>query len=170
MNHLIVGTFSDSTNAGKAVAELKEKGYTKDISVITKDQSNDVTATDVKKDVSDGATAGAATGAAITGAIAALTTLLVGAVSFVVPGAGVVIMGPIAAGLTAAAAGAVAGGVIGALVDAGFPEEKARMYEHQITMGDTLVSVSTAEDRSEEAKLILNKYMPRQVDVLQTNT
>ena len=169
MNNLIVAVYQSSEDAGKAVTELKEKGYTKDISVITRD-TNDVKATDVKKDVSDGAGAGAATCAAMTGAIACLTTLMVGAISVVLPGAGIVVLGPLAAGSAGAAAGAVAGGIIGALADAGFPEEKAKMYEQQIQSGDTLVSVTTSPDKSEEVKTILTKFSPRGVEVLQDQT
>lgn len=166
MSHLIAGLFTDSKLAGEAISELKNKGYTKDISVITKDGARDTKTHDVKKDVSDGAGMGAATGAAMGAAIAGLTALLVGAVTVAIPGVGIVIAGPLAAGLAGAATGAVAGGVVGALVDAGFPEEKAKMYQHEIENGETLVSVSAGADKSGEVESILKKYGAHDTEVL----
>lgn len=167
MAQLISGLFSDSSNAGQAVAELKNLGFTKDISVIQKDvQNEEVKAHDIKKDVSDGAGAGAATGAAMGAVAAGVATLLVGAVSFLIPGAGLIVLGPLAAALTGAAAGAVTGGVVGALVDLGFPEEKARIYERQLLAGDTLVSVSVSEDKVAEVQSMFDEHQAQEVAVL----
>lgn len=167
MNHVTAGLFADSKSAGSAIAELKNKGYTKDISVISKESVDEqVKVQDIKKDVGDGVAAGATTGAAMGAAAVGLAALLAGAVSFVIPGAGVVVLGPLAAILTGAAAGALTGGIVGALVDAGFPEEKARMYEHQLQLGDTLVSVSSADDKSDEISMILRQHGASDVSVL----
>lgn len=167
MSHLVSGLFTDSKSAGEAISILKNKGYTNDISVITKDtRTADTKATDVKKDVADGASAGATSGAALGAVAAGVAALLAGAISFVIPGAGLIVLGPLAATLTGAAAGAVAGGVVGALVDAGFPEEKAKMYEHQIQMGDTLVTVSADSTKTAEVQEILEEYGAEGVEVL----
>ncbi|CAN5144846.1 hypothetical protein BH09PAT2_BH09PAT2_04400 [soil metagenome] len=167
MTHMIAGLFPDSKMAGDAISELKNKGYTKDISVITKEEmSDDAKVHDIKKDVTDGAGAGAMTGAAMGAVAAGVAALLVGAISFVIPGAGLIVLGPLAAGLTGAAAGAVTGGVVGALVDAGFPEEKAKMYQHQLELGDTLVSVSCPDDKDDDVKMIFNQHGASQLEVL----
>lgn len=166
MSRTVAALYSDSKMAGDAIAELKDKGYTNDISVITKQTMDETTTHDIKKDVSDGAGVGATAGAAVGATAAGVAALLAGAVSFIVPGAGLVVLGPLAAALTGAAAGAVTGGVVGALVDAGFPEEKAKMYEHQLTMGDTLVSVSAPSEKSDEVKAILSQHGANEIEML----
>lgn len=130
MKNTINGLFSDSEQAGQAVALLKEKGYTKDISILARDErDNEIKAQDVKKDISEGTLAGATTGAAV-GALAAVVT---GLTSLAIPGLGAILLGgPLYAGLAGAATGALAGGMIGALVELGVPEETARMYEESI--------------------------------------
>lgn len=167
MSNLVVGLFTDSAMAGEAIGELKEKGYTKDISVVAKDMGDpELKSHDIKKDVSDGAGAGAVTGAAVGAAAGIAATLLAGAISVVVPGVGLVVAGPLAAGLAGAATGAVTGGAVGALVDLGFPEEKAKMYEHHIQSGDTLVAISTSEDKSSIAEQVLADHGAVEIQVL----
>lgn len=166
MDHVVSGLFTDSKQAGHAVAELKQQGFTDDISVIAKDPSDaDESTHQVKQNVTDGAVGGAATG----GVLGVITGLLAGVVSAAVPGIGTLLVaGPLAAtwGITGGAIGALTGGLVGALVDAGIPEEKARMYEDRIIAGDVLVTVST--DHEDEAKVqkILDKYNVEATDTL----
>lgn len=167
MSDLVVGLFTDSTMAGEAIAELKEKGYTKDISVVSKEVGDtELKAHDIKKDVSDGAGAGAVTGAAVGAAAGVAATLLAGALAVTIPGVGLVIAGPLAAGLAGAATGALTGGLVGALVDLGFPEEKAKMYEHHVQAGDTLVAVSASDDKSAIAEQILADHGAIEIQML----
>ena len=49
--------------------------------------------------------------------------------SLVIPGLGLIIAGPLAAGLAGAGAGGITGGLIGALVGSGIPEDRAKIYE-----------------------------------------
>ena len=106
MSHLVAGLFRDSEWAGKAISSLKEKGYTKDISVISKDTSDPhLKSHDVKKDVTDGAVGGAAAGAVMGAAVGAVATLLVGAAAVVLPGVGILVLGPLGAGLAGAGGG-----------------------------------------------------------------
>lgn len=155
MKNTINGLFSDSERAGEAVSLLKEKGYTKDISILARDErDNEIKATDVKKDISEGTLAGATTGAAV-GALAAVVT---GLTSLAIPGIGAILLGgPLYAGLAGAATGALAGGMIGALVELGVPEETARMYEESIQSGEVLVSVSAPDDKVEEVASSMRK-------------
>lgn len=151
-NNMVVGIFSDSKRAGDAIGELKAKGYTKDISVISKDVNDQGTAShQVKQDLTDGAAAGAGTGAVM----GALAGLLAGAAAFAVPGIGWVVLGPLATSLTGAAAGALTGGMVGTLVDWGIPDEKAKDYERRINSGEVLVTVTADETRRTEAEHIL---------------
>ncbi len=116
MSHVVIGLFGDSEAAGHAVAELKNKGYTKDISVVAKNSETGETDThSVKEDGTGGAKTGAGMGAALGGAGA----LVAGITAVAIPGVGVV-AGTIAAALAAAATGAAAGGVVGWMVDKGF--------------------------------------------------
>ena len=151
MSYLITGLFTDSKEAGEAIAELKNKGYAKEISLVTKDASkkDGVDAHTVKENVTDGAVAGGAVGATL----CALTALLVGATSFVIPGLGLLVAGPLAVGLSGAAAGALTGGVVGALVDKGIPDNKAKLYQDRVEQGDVLVTVMADESKASAAGL-----------------
>lgn len=167
MNYLVSGLFFDSDAAGAAISHLKEKGYTKEISVISKDWNDpEVRAADIKKDVGSGAAVGAGTGAAVAGSAARLAAAMLGAVTVPIPGIGLIAAGPIAATLGGAAAGAATGGLIGALLSAGLPEEKARAYENQIEAGDTLVSVTVPEERSGDVSSILSQHGATGIETL----
>lgn len=157
MSQFIAGLFTDSKGAGETIAELKNKGYTEDISVISKDYDGlevDTNTHQIKQDLSEGTVAGAATGAAI----GALGALLTGLTAITVPALGIFIAGPIAATLTAAATGAVVGSVAGLLIDMGIPEEKAKLYDQQVLAGETLVAVTADEDRAGEVIQVLSNH------------
>lgn len=158
MAHVVAGLFTNSKRAGEAIAELKQQGFTKDISVIAKDwDDTEVKTHQVKQDPSDGAVGGAATGAVIGG----LAGLIAGVSTLALPGIGTVfIAGPLAGMLTVTgvAGGAVAGGLVGALVDAGIPDERARFYEDSIERGDVLVAVNVNHESEDIARSILEKH------------
>ena len=158
MAQMVVGLFEDSKKAGNAVAELKQEGFTDDISVIAKDPEDmEVTSHQVKQDLSDGTASGAVTG----GVLGGLVGLLVGVGTVALPGLGTLIVaGPLAAawGLTGAAAGAITGGIVGALVDAGIPEERAREYEEAIKRGQVVVAVTADREDEPAIRRILDKH------------
>ncbi|MDP1815482.1 MAG: hypothetical protein Q8K92_13625, partial [Leadbetterella sp.] len=81
---------------------------------------------------------------AIAGIIAAVGT------SIVIPGLGLVVAGPIAAGLAGAGAGGITGGIIGALVGSGLPEDRAKLYESGVKSGNIVMGVHPHND--EDAK------------------
>lgn len=145
------GLFSDSKKAGEAVALLHQEGFTKDISLIAKDDATgDVSHEQVEHDVTDGVTAGAIAGG-IFGLVAGVLALTPIAVT------GLLIAGPLATALSAAT-GAVTGGIVGGLVDVGIPEERARIFEERIKRGEVLVAVSSAEDKTDRAHAVLTQY------------
>lgn len=151
----VVGLFDDSKQAGEAIADLKNEGYTDDISIVSKDVNDQGVKThQVKQDSSDGAAAGAAVGSVM----GALAGILAGAASFALPGIGLVVLGPLAATLTGAAAGAATGGLVGALVDMGIPEKRAKEYQDAVSSGQVLVSVTTDEDKADDAMEVLKKH------------
>jgi len=77
---------------------------------------------------------------AIAGAIAAIGT------SIAIPGLGLIIAGPLAAGLAGAGAGGIAGGIVGALIGSGIPEERAKLYESGVKKGHIIVGVHPRTD------------------------
>jgi hypothetical protein len=144
---LLVGMFSDRRNAEKAYEALKDAGYESDeINVIMTSEGHSRHFKDEKKDDStemgNKALEGTGTGAAIggvtggiAGAIAALGTNLI------IPGLGLVVLGPLAAGLAGAGAGGLTGGIIGALVGAGIPKEKASLFREGLESGNIVIAV-----------------------------
>ncbi len=86
-----------------------------------------------------GSMLGASVGAVLAGIAAVGTSLLV-------PGLGLIVAGPIAAGLAGAGAGGATGGLIGGLVNAGVPETHARHYESGLQRGGILVAVKARSD------------------------
>ncbi len=55
--------------------------------------------------------------------------------NILLPGLGLVVAGPLAAGLAGAGAGAATGGLIGALTGAGVPDDEADRYSKDIEEG-----------------------------------
>lgn len=139
-----VGLFEDRTDAEKAAAELRAKGFTDDeMGYAWKDEGG-------THNVGDAAVKGAATGAVAGGVLGA-------AAAGLIPGIGPVLAGGILAGvLTGAAAGAAVGGIAGALLKMGIPDEEARYYEDEFKRGRTLMTVKSA-DRYDEAGDIIRR-------------
>ncbi|HSI90044.1 MAG TPA: hypothetical protein VK927_02960 [Adhaeribacter sp.] len=148
---MVTGMFRDRDSAERAYNTLNSRGYSKeDVNIIMSDDTrkrhfaevdND---TDLGNKALEGAGAGSAIGGtlgAIVGALAALGT------SVALPGLGLVIAGPLAAGLAGAGAGGLTGGLLGALVGSGIPEERAKVYESGVKEGGIVMGVTP---RSEE--------------------
>ncbi|WP_242920625.1 hypothetical protein [Pontibacter liquoris] len=151
---MMTAMFKDRESAERAFEELRARGYDKDdINVVMSDEGRKRHfGTDDKYDTTElgnksleGAGAGSAIGGtlgAIVGAIAAIGT------SVAIPGLGLIVAGPLAAGLAGAGAGGLTGGLIGALVGAGIPEERAKVYESGIKEGNIVLGFKphSAED------------------------
>ena len=163
---MLTGMFRDRESAEHAYNTLHERGYTKDdINLIMSDEtrkkyfSGDVKETEIGTKAAEGAGKGSAIGGtvgAIVGVIAAIGT------SLVIPGLGIVIAGPIAAGLAGAGAGGITGGVIGALVGSGIPEERAKLYESGIKSGNIVMGVHPRN--SEDAKYFEENWRTNNVE------
>ncbi len=147
---MLTGMFRDRETTESAYKTLQEKGYSNDdISLVMSDEtrnkhfSGDEGETAIGTKVAESAGKGSAIGGtvgAIVGVIAAIGT------SLVIPGLGLVIAGPIAAGLAGAGAGSITGGIIGALVGSGIPEDRAKLYESGIKSGHIVVGVHPRSD------------------------
>ncbi len=146
---MLTGMFSDRESTENAYKTLHERGYSKDdINLVMSDEArkkhfSDGTETEIGTKAAEGAGKGSAIGGtvgAVIGIVAALGT------SLVIPGLGLIIAGPIAAGLAGAGAGGITGGVIGALVGSGIPEERAKLYESGIKNGNIVMGVNLHND------------------------
>jgi hypothetical protein len=167
---MLTGMFRDRESTENAYNELQERGYTKDeINVIMSDEtrnkqfSGDAKETELGTKAAEGAGKGSAIGGtvgAIAGVIAAIGT------SLVIPGLGIVIAGPIAAGLAGAGAGGITGGVIGALVGSGIPEERAKLYESGIKDGNIVMGVNPRN--SEDAEYFENNWRTNKAEEIYT--
>jgi hypothetical protein len=144
---LLVGMFTERNQAEAAYDELKELGYEKDeINVMMTsegherhfkrdaDKSSSEMGNKAKETSGKGAAIGGITGG-IAGAIAAIGSNLI------IPGLGLVVLGPLAAGLAGAGAGGITGGIIGALIGAGIPKEKASVFEQGLKKGNIVLAV-----------------------------
>lgn len=159
MAQTVLAIFRDSQNAGDAVADLKEAGFTEEISVIARDNDGQLSEHAVESDVREGA----ATGAAVGGALGALGGILAGAFTVTVPAGTLLVLGPLAAalGLTGGGAGALTGGLVGGLVDYGVQESTAKEYEDYVLNGEVLLAVEADDENLSDVESILRQYQAR---------
>lgn len=159
--NILTGMFSDRESTENAYNALQDRGYEKDdINLVMSDDTrkkyfsdDEAMETEIGTKAAEGAGKGSAIGGsvgAIAGVIAAIGT------SLAIPGLGIIIAGPIAAGLAGAGAGAITGGVIGALVGSGIPEARAKLYESGIKEGQIVLSVRPRND--EDAKYLQDNW------------
>lgn len=150
-DRLLTGSFRDRESAEQAYNRMKERGYTdEEINIIMSDDTRkryfdkeDKRKSEFGNKAMEGAGAGSAIGGVVgatVGIIAAIGT------SLAIPGLGIVIAGPIAAGLAGAGAGGITGGIVGALVGAGIPEDRAKEYEKGIKEGHIVMGVRPRND------------------------
>ena len=149
----VVGVFSNTRDAKKAFAQLREAGFNdKYLGVVGRDG-------DVRKEITGHTEAKAASGATVGAATGAGIGLLwgLGVAANLIPAIGPVIAGGTFAALAASAAtGAAAAGITGALIGAGIPEGDASHYESEVKAGRILVTVN-AEGRYDAASKIIRQ-------------
>ena len=151
----VVGIFTDTFQAEKAVEEIRHSGIAEDkISVVAthdtihaRKYNADNERSETLKAGKDGQLVSAintadrqniSTGTTTGGAFGGVTGLLAGAGLFTIPGLGPILaLGPIAAGL----AGAAVGGIAGSLADLGIAPEKTDHYKSQVKEGGILGTV-----------------------------
>lgn len=143
---IVTGLFPDRASAERAYESVSSRGYTKDdVNLVMSEDARKRhfadatgTTTELGTKAAKGAGVGGGIGAtvgAVLGAIAAIGTTVA------LPGLGLVVAGPLAAGIAGAGAGALTGGLVGALVGWGIPEERVKRYEAGIKSGDILMGV-----------------------------
>jgi hypothetical protein len=147
---MVTGLFRDRDSAERAYGSLTSRGYSKDdVNLMMSDETRKTHFTDDGRETEIGnkALEGAGTGAAIGGTIGAtLAAIAAIGTTLALPGLGLLVAGPIAAGLAGAGAGGATGGIIGALVGAGIPEERVKRYEEGIRNGGIVMGVTPRSD------------------------
>ncbi len=162
---MMTGMFHDRESAERAYNSLHERGYTKnDINLIMSDETRKKHFSNVKEtEIGTKAAEGAGKGSAIGGSIGAIAGVIAAiGTSLVIPGLGLIVAGPIAAGLAGAGAGGITGGIIGALVGSGIPEERAKLYESGIKKGGIVVGVHPRND--DDARYFENDWNSNKVE------
>jgi hypothetical protein len=157
-SRMVTGLFDDRERAERAYQSLTSRGYgTDDVNLIMSDDTRKKHFADKDSDLGDKAWEDAGKGAAIGGGIGAtLGAIAAIGTTLALPGLGLLIAGPIAAGLAGLGTGAVTGGLIGALVGHGVPEEHAREYESGIKEGRVFMGVNPRTD--EDAEYFQNEW------------
>ncbi|GAA4452203.1 hypothetical protein GCM10023189_15230 [Nibrella saemangeumensis] len=145
---MMTAIFRDRESAEQAYDALLNHGFSKDdVNLVMSDDTrkrnfdNDSYRND-NSDLGDKAMEGAGKGSAIGGTLGAIAGAIAAiGTSLAIPGLGLVIAGPIAAGLAGAGAGGLTGGIIGALTGAGVPDDRAKEYESGIKEGGIVIGV-----------------------------
>lgn len=158
---VLTGMFRDRESTENAYNALQERGYSKDdINLVMSDKTRKTHFTDngaEETEIGTKAAEHAGKGSAIGGTIGAIAGVIAAiGTSVVIPGLGILIAGPIAAGLAGAGAGGLAGGVIGALIGSGIPEARAKLYESGIKEGNVVITVTPKND--EDAEYLENNW------------
>lgn len=154
----VVGVFTDTAQADRAVTELKAAGF-RDDEIGVAGRHDHGMATDAgdtaEHEQGSHAGSGALTGALAGAGLGGLVGL--GIIAGIIPVLGPVIAGgTLAAILANAAGGLVLGGLAGALVGAGIPEEEAHYYQSEFEAGRIIVTVQAGK-RYDEATTILRR-------------
>lgn len=145
---ILTGMFADRESTERAYNTLSDRGYTKDdINLIMSDDTRKKYYADDDSEIGSKAAEGAGTGSAIGGTIGAIVGVIAAlGTSVLIPGLGLIVAGPLAAGLAGAGAGGIAGGLIGALVGSGIPEDRAKIYESGVKDGHVVMGVHPRND------------------------
>lgn len=164
-----VGTFSNHSEAEKALYELRDSGFSMNqVSIVGQDINHNAVAGANSADqlselnpTENKADEGAKTGATAGGVVGGLTGLLVGLGLVAIPGVGPVMLAgagatALATTLTGGAIGAATGGIVGGLVGLGIPEDRARNYSDRVDQGDYLVLVTGTDEEIQLAQSILS--------------
>src|SRR5919107_2767794 len=126
-SRMVTGLFRDRESAERAYNSVTTRGYSNDdVNLMMSDETRKKHFTDDGRETELGnkALEGAGTGAAIGGTVGAtLAAIAAIGTTLALPGLGLLVAGPIAAGPGGGGGGGGARGIIGALVGAGIPEE-----------------------------------------------
>ena len=149
---MVTGLFPDRESAERAYESIGQRGYGQDdVNLVMSDDTRkkhfavNGRETELGSKALEGAGVGAGIGGAVGATLAAIAAI---GTTLALPGLGLLVAGPLAAGIAGAGAGGATGGLIGLLVGAGIPEERVKHYEEGIKKGGILMGVKprTPED------------------------
>jgi len=165
-SNVLTCLFRDRESAERAYQSLSERGYGKDdVNLLMSDDTRKKYFADPDTEIGTKAWEGTGKGAAIGGAVGAtLAAIAAIGTTLALPGLGLLVAGPIAAGLAGAGAGAATGGLVGALVGYGIPEERARLYEKGIQEGGIVMGVNPRN--AEDAEYLENNWRTHRGEAL----
>jgi uncharacterized membrane protein len=164
--HTIVATYRNIGEAQKVLTDLVNAGFDRDdISLVASDAEGRYQNLANRTDVTDVDDVSAGEGALVGGLEGGLIGFALGLGALAIPGIGPVLaFGPLIGGLIGAGTGAVTGGLVAGLIDMGVDETDAHVYSEAVRRGYVLLSVRAPEGRENEARAILDRYSPVDID------
>lgn len=147
MKELLLGLFPSQKDANKARLQLKQVGLQNDEITVIEQEDRVSKLRRVRKHITG---EGALTG----GILGGLAGLLVAATPVVLPGMGMLLIGPFVI-FIGFAIGAVTGGTLGALVDLGISVSQIKRYRQRIKTGSVLLATPVDEEKVEEVQEIM---------------
>jgi len=156
----LTGSFRDHGTAERAYNRLQDRGYTdQEITIMMSDATRkkyfgkesqieeDEKLRSYGNETAEGTGIGPANrqvAGTTTGMSAAIGT------SLIIPGLGLIIAGPLAAGIASAGANGATGGIVNALVTWGIPENRAKNYGKDIKEGHIILNIKPHSETDAE--------------------
>jgi predicted phage tail protein len=158
----VAGTFDNAAAANQAIASLLTAGLTKDdISLIMSDKAKRNFSA-ASKDTGDRTVVDTAIGAGTGGVLGALLAGLTATGAVLIPGAQLLVVGPLVSILAGVGTGAAVGGLAGALSAVGISAAESSRYVDEIKAGKAVVLAHTKDD--EQARLVRSVLMSEGAD------
>ncbi len=161
---VVSGVFNSDKRVEDLTSKLEDRGYyDTDISMLMSDKTREqYPSLEKSNKLPEGATTGGISGGLLGALIGGLTM----AGSVLIPGAGLLIAGPIVGAITGGALGASTGGLVGALIGAGIPEHEAKYYEESLKEeGNILVIAHVEKEDVEEVRDLFRSCGAKDLDV-----
>lgn len=166
----LTGMFKDRNSFENAYKHTLDKGYQpNDINILMTNETKRKYFSDnphlenvevVKgTKAAEGLAIGGAVGGTVVGVAAAIAAI---GTAVAIPGLGIIVAGPLAAGLAGAGAGSIAGGLVGTLIGLGIPEELVKEYEAGLKSGRIVMDVRSKSEKDAEA--LANDWKKYDVD------
>jgi predicted phage tail protein len=147
MSATIAGIFDSAPLANEAIASLLTAGLTKDdISLLISDKAKE-NFSSATKDTGDRTIVDSAIGASTGGVLGALLAGLTTVGAVLIPGAQLLVVGPLVAVLSGVGAGAALGGIAGALSAVGISAAESARYADELKAGKAVVLAHTHNDK-----------------------
>lgn len=143
LSTIVTALFPDRPSAERGWDAVIARGYkASDINAVVSQDTHKTLLAVETKPTGDKALEGAGVGGAIGLSAGAMTAVLIAVGSaLLLPGVGLVLAGPIVAGMAGAGVGGAIGVVIGAMVGADIPEKHVKLIEEHVKRGGFVLTV-----------------------------